>query len=32
MNDEVVSDGGYTPKAGDKISFGKKKHGIVIEG
>ncbi|MCB2014054.1 MAG: tyrosine--tRNA ligase [Sphingobium sp.] len=32
VNDEVVSDGGYTPKAGDKISFGKKKHGIVIEG
>ena len=32
VNDEVVTDGGYAPKAGDKISFGKKKHGIVTEG
>jgi len=29
VNDEVVRDGGMVPKAGDKISFGKKKHGII---
>ena len=32
VNDEVVSDGAYAPKVGDKISFGKKKHGMVAEG
>ncbi len=32
VNDEVVRDASYAPKAGDKISFGKKKHGLVIEG
>ncbi|MEZ5656197.1 MAG: tyrosine--tRNA ligase [Sphingobium sp.] len=32
VNDEVVRDASYAPKAGDKISFGKKKHGIVTEG
>ncbi len=29
VNDEVVRDGAYAPSAGDKISFGKKKHGII---
>ncbi len=32
VNDEVVSDVAYAPKAGDKISFGKKRHGIIAEG
>ena len=32
VNDAVVSDAGYAPKAGDKISFGKKRHGMVTEG
>jgi len=32
VNDAVVSDAGYAPQAGDKISFGKKKHGMVAEG
>ncbi|MCH4150501.1 MAG: tyrosine--tRNA ligase [Sphingobium sp.] len=31
VNDAVVSDGGYAPQAGDKISFGKKKHGMVAK-
>tara|TARA_R110000782_G_scaffold167129_7_gene259245 strand:- start:5468 stop:6685 length:1218 start_codon:yes stop_codon:yes gene_type:complete len=32
LNDEVVSDASLPLKAGDKISFGKKKHGIIVEG
>lgn len=32
VNDEIVHDATFTPKAGDKISFGKKKHGIIAEG
>jgi len=32
VNDTVVSDISLTLKTGDKISFGKKKHGIVVEG
>ncbi|RXR27722.1 tyrosine--tRNA ligase [Sphingobium fluviale] len=29
VNDEVVRDGAHAPQAGDKISLGKKKHGMV---
>jgi len=29
VNDAVVSDATYAPASGDKISFGKKKHGLV---
>lgn len=32
VNDAVVADGAYAPKMGDKISFGKKRHGIVTKG
>lgn len=32
VNDEAVRDGAYAPQAGDKISLGKKKHGIVSAG
>lgn len=32
VNDEVVRDGAHAPQAGDKISLGKKKHGMVTEG
>jgi tyrosyl-tRNA synthetase len=32
VNDAPVSDYAYVVKPGDKISFGKKKHGLVIEG
>ena len=32
VNDEVIRDPAYAPKPGDKISFGKKKHGIIAEG
>jgi len=31
VNDEVVHDPAYAPKSGDKISFGKKKHGVVVD-
>ena len=29
VNEDVVRDGSYAPQAGDKISLGKKKHGMV---
>jgi len=32
VNDEVVHDPAYAPQPGDKISFGRKKHGVIIEG
>jgi tyrosyl-tRNA synthetase len=32
VNDVPVSDYGLVVKPGDKISFGKKKHGLVVEG
>jgi tyrosyl-tRNA synthetase len=32
VNDVPVSDYGLIVKPGDKISFGKKKHGLVVEG
>ncbi|MBP6030155.1 MAG: tyrosine--tRNA ligase [Sphingobium sp.] len=32
VNDVVVTDAAHALKAGDKISFGKKKHGLVTEG
>ncbi len=32
VNDAVVRDPAFTPRPGDRISFGKKKHGLVTEG